>query len=115
MLKRLTLLTTPPLVPRPPVGRGVLVVSVELESSELTEFTREEREETTEESPELEIVGDDTVVLLVLVVDNEDEIEVPPKVEVGGDVDVTEGRAGMEVGLFKQASDGPALTVITGV
>lgn len=114
MPNKLTLLTTPRLVPRPPVGegRGVLVVVVELEISELGELTMEE---TGEGSPELDGVGDDIVVVVVVVMDIEDDIKESPKVEVGGEVEVMEGREGMEVGLFKQTSDGPALTVITGV
>lgn len=39
----------------------------------------------------------------------------PGKEEVGGLVDVTGGREGIEVGLFKQTSDEPVLTVIGGV
>lgn len=94
MLREPTLLTTPALVPRPLVeaGLGVLVDSVKLDG-----------------------VGDETAVVVVVVEDKEDGIEEPPKVEVGGEVDVTKGRAGMGVGLSKQTSYGPGLTVITGV
>lgn len=101
MLKKLTLLMTPPLVLRPPVAVD-LGVFVELE------LTMEEG------GSELGGVGVDTVV--VVVVDEEDDrIEESLKVEVGGEVVVTEGIVGMEVGLSKQTSDGPELTVITGV
>jgi len=68
--------------------------------------------ELEEESPELKGVGDDTILVFV---DNDDEIEEPPKVEVGGEVDVTGGRVGIEVVLFRQVSDWPGSTVITGV
>lgn len=117
MPKRPTPLAMAPLVLRPPVavGWGLLVVDVKLEISELTELMREEREEMEEESPELDGVGDDTEVVVVLVMDNEDGIKEPPKVEVGGEVDVTRGRLGMEVGLSRQTSVEPGLTVITGV
>jgi len=70
---------------------------------------REEREEREEESPELDGVGDDTEVVFV------GGIEEPLKVEVGGEVDVTGGRDGIEVGVSMQTSDEPALTVIAGV
>jgi hypothetical protein len=61
-------------------------------------------------------VGDDTVVVVVVDVGKlEDDRSEESKVEVGGEVDVTEGRVGMVVGLSKQTSDGPELTVITGV
>lgn len=51
-----------------------------------------------------------------MVDDGEDDIEDSPgKVEVGGLVDVTGGREGIEVGLSKQTSDEPVLTVIGGV
>lgn len=74
-------------------------------------------EERTELGIELDDVGDDieVVVVVVVVVNNEDGIEEPSKVEVGGEVEVTEGREGMEVGLSKQTSFRPAMTVITGV
>jgi len=51
------------------------------------------------------------------VVDNEGETEGsgPLKVEVGGEVDVTAGITGIEVGLSKQTSELPELTVIGGV
>jgi len=121
MPKRPTPLAMAPLVLRPPVavGRGLLVVDVKLEISELTELMREEREEMEEESPELDGVGDDTEddteVVVVLVMDSEDGIKEPPKVEVGGEVDVTGGRLGMEVGFSRQTLVEPGLTVITGV
>ena len=98
MLKKSTLLTTPPLVLRPPVAVGRGVVVVPWESAMLTGGEGEE------ESPEL--AG---------VVDGGGGIEEALKVEVGGEVEVTEGRTGMEVGLFKQTSDEPGLTVMTGV
>ena len=104
ILKILAVLTTPPLVLRPPVAVGLGLVLVKLESWELAELMREEREEM-----ELESVGDDTEVVFV------GGIEEPLKVEVGGEVDVTGGREGIEVGVSMQTSEGPALTVITGV
>lgn len=105
MPKMSAALTMPPLVLRPPVllGRGVLV---ELEDSELAELTTEEREEL-----EMGGVGVDIDVLVV----DEGRIEEELKVEVGGVVDVTVGMEGMEVGLSRQISVEPALTVITGV
>jgi len=66
----------------------------------------EEREEMEEESPE--------VVVVVVVVDDEDGMDSPLKLEVGGEVEVTERREGTEVVLFKQEVDEPALTVIAG-
>lgn len=83
----------------------------------------EEREETEEESPEFDEVDDDDVDVddndddnddnVVVVVVKEVEIEDSPgKEEVGGEVDVTGGREGTDVGLFKQTSFGPGLTVI---
>ena len=72
----------------------------------------EEREEREEVSPELDDVGDDDTI----VVDNEeDRAGEPLKTEVGGEVDVSGGRDGMGVGVSKQTSFGPGLTVITGV
>ena len=105
MPKMSAALMMPPLVLRPPVllGRGVLV---ELEDSELAELTTEEREEL-----EMGGVGVDIDVLVV----DEGRIEEELKVEVGGVVDVTVGMEGMEVGLSRQISVEPALTVITGV
>ena len=98
---------TAPLSLRPPVlvGPGVLVVLVKLDARELAELMTEEREEREEESSEL--VDDDTDVPLVV-----DEDGSP---EEGGRDDVTVGREGMEVGLFKQTSEVPLLTVITPV
>lgn len=103
---------TAPLSLRPPVlvGPGVLVVLVKLEARELAELRTEEREEREEESPELvdedsdEGSDEDSEELLV------DE---GGSSEEGGRDDVTVGIGGMEVGLFKQTSEFPALTVIT--
>lgn len=60
----------------------------------------------------LDGVGVETVVLFG---GSEDGLGEPLKVEVGGEVDVTGGREGIEVGLSKQTSDEPGLTVIAGV
>jgi hypothetical protein len=49
------------------------------------------------------------------VADGEGEKEPPLKVEIGGEVEVTGGREGIEVGSSKQTSNEPGLTVITGV
>jgi hypothetical protein len=99
-------------------GTGVLVAAFKLESSELAELMREEREAR---SPEVTVVvGDGDVVVVmdnegvVEVVVNDGGIDSPLKVEVGRVVDVTEMRVGIEVGLCKQASDEPAPTVIAG-
>lgn len=91
-----------PSVLRPPVLLDLveLDVPVELKTGEFVELRTEEREE---ESPEL--VDEDPDVL----------ITEPLKEEVGGDSDVTEGRVGMEVGLSRQTSELPGLTVIAGV
>lgn len=74
-----------------------------------------------EESVEVDGVGDDDDEIddtdeLVVVVDGEDDTEDSPgKLEVGGLIDVTGGRDGIEVGLSKQTSDEPAATVIAEV
>lgn len=82
-------------------------MSVKLEAADSAELMTEEREEREELIP----LGNETVV------DNEDETggNEPLKLEVAGKVVVTEGIEGMEVGLFKQTSELPWLTVITGV
>jgi hypothetical protein len=99
----------PPLVLRPPVlvGWGV---PVEPEDWELGGLTTEER---TEEREELETGGvevDDDVLVM-----DEGRIEEELRVELGGVVDVTVGMEGIVVGLSRQISVEPALTVITGV
>lgn len=110
-----------PLSLRPPVaeGPGVLVVTVKLEARELAELMREEREEREEERS---VDEDSDDVPEVVDDDNEDDDnddddddDEPSNEEVGGCSEVTEGRAGTEVGLFKQTSELPAPTVITGV
>lgn len=107
-----------PLSLRPPVapGVGVLVVTVKLEARELAELITEEREEREEERS---VEGPVVVVGKEDEEDREDEDKEDksdePKEEVGGDSDVTVGRGGTEVVLLKQASELPAVTVITGV
>jgi len=113
-------LTKPLLVPRPlvAVDEGELV---KLEARELAELITEEREERDEERDEgterepLELIDEDPDTDEVTDDDDDDEDNEPPKVEVGGEVDVTEGITGMEVGLFKQTSELPGPTVIAGV
>lgn len=129
MVKKPTALrVTAPLSLRPPVAPGervlVLVVTVKLEARELAELMTEEREEREEERS----VEGPGVVVVVGKEDVEDEEDMEedmednmedksdgPIEEVGGRSDVTVGRDGIEVGLFKQVSELPALTVITGV
>jgi len=128
MVKIPAVLAIAPLLPRPPVavGKEILVESVKLERRELAELKTEEREEREEESSELIDESSDTSELVgngkdktEVVDDDEDEPGdgVPPSVEVGERVDVTEGmgKMEMEVGSFKQISEPPAMTVITGV
>jgi len=122
---------TAPLSLRPPVAPGarllVLVVTVKLEARELAELMTEEREEREEERS---VEGPGVVVVVGKedVEDKEDKEETEedmeesmedksdgPIEEVGGRSDVTVGRGGIEVVLFEQVSELPALTVITGV
>jgi len=116
---------TPPLLLRPPVavGLGELDVAVKLEARELMELRTEEREEREEERPEL--LDEDDVLVDVddkLVRDDDSdecggsdtETEML-RVETGGEVDVREGRGGMEVGLSTQTPLVPLPTVIGGV
>ena len=108
-----------PLSLRPPVALGVGVLVVKLEARELAELMTEEREEREEERS----VESPDVVVVVGRDDEEDKEEDEddksdePKEEVGGDSDVMVGRGGMEVlvELPRQASELPAVTVITGV
>ena len=115
---------TAPLSLRPPVALGAGVLVVKLEARELAELMTEEREER-EDKRSVEVPG---VVVIVGREDKEEDKEEDmeedkddksdePKEEVGGDSDVTLGRSGMEVleVLPKQASELPAVTVITGV
>lgn len=94
---------------------------VKLEARELAELITEEREERDEERDEgterepLELIDEDPDTDEVTDEGTDDEDNEPPKVEVGGEVDVTEGITGMEVGLFKQTSELPGPTVIAGV
>jgi len=111
-----------PLSLRPPVAPGarLVVVTVKLEARELAELITEEREEREEERS-VEGPGVVVVVDKEEVEDKEDKEEDmadrsdEPMEEVGGDSDVMVGSGGIEVGLFKQTSELPAVTVITGV
>jgi len=101
--KTLAALLVPALVPRPlvPEDWGGLVAVDKLEATEFAELMTEEREEREELTPDgSEEGGTD---------------ENPLNVEVAEKEVVYVGMVGIEVGLFRQTSELPGLTVMGGV